>query len=76
MRNLLADLCLEAESQTCMAMFMASAFGNYYTTSSTSSSAEQQRELFRIGVSISKYFITKRLPGFIYECMEVLGIRT
>ena len=34
-------------------------------------SAEQERDLFRLGVSVSKYFITKRLPGFTYECMEV-----
>ena len=90
MRNLLADLCIEAESHTCMAMFMAKAFDDYYTNSSsscsdsggssTSSIAEEQQqqqrrreELVRVGVSVSKYFITKRLPGFIYECMEVMG---
>lgn len=86
MRNLLADLCIEAESHTCMAMFMAKAFDDYYTNSSSNGSggsssgsiAEQQQqqrreELVRVGVSVSKYFITKRLPGFIYECMEVMG---
>jgi len=80
MRNLLSDLCIEAESQTCMAMFMARAFDNLYSSSdgsggSSDSTEEQQRkeELFRVGVSVSKYFVTKRLPGFIYECMEVLG---
>ena len=26
-----------------------------------------------LGVSVSKYFVTKRLPGFTYECMEVFG---
>jgi hypothetical protein len=80
MRNLLSDLCIEAESQTCMAMFMARAFDDLYSSSdgsggSSDSAEEQQRreELFRVGVSVSKYFVTKRLPGFIYECMEVLG---
>ena len=82
MRNLLSDLCIEAESQTCMSMFMARAFDDLYSSidgsgrrSDSGSAEEQQRkeELFRVGVSVSKYFVTKRLPGFIYECMEVLG---
>ena len=87
MRNLLVDLCIEAEGHTCTAMFMAKAADDYYSTSlsldhngsysssssSSSSEGDQRRELFRVGVSVSKYFVTKRLPGFIYECMEVLG---
>lgn len=28
-------------------------------------------DLFRISVAVSKFFITKRLPQFAYECMEV-----
>jgi putative acyl-CoA dehydrogenase len=31
------------------------------------------QELFRIGVTVSKYFVTKALPHFSYECMEVFG---
>jgi putative acyl-CoA dehydrogenase len=22
---------------------------------------------------VSKYYVTKRLPGFVYECMEAMG---
>ena len=61
-----------------MAMFMARAFDDLYSSSdgssrSSDSTEEQQRreELFRVGVSISKYFVTKRLPAFTYECLEV-----
>lgn len=36
---------------------------------SSGSSADQ--DLFRIGVTVSKYFVTKRLPAFTYECLEV-----
>ena len=36
-----------------------------------SPAGEADRELFRIGVTVSKYFVTKRLPAFTYECMEV-----
>lgn len=58
MRNLLADLCVESEAHTLNAMYMARAFDQFYTSGS-----EQEKELFRIGVSVSKYFVTKRLPG-------------
>lgn len=68
MRNLLADLCVESEAHTFNAMYMARSFDRYYTASD-----EGEKELFRIGVSVSKYYVTKRLPGFVYECMEALG---
>lgn len=58
MRNLLTDLCVEAEAHTLNAMYMARSFDQYYTSGS-----EQEQELFRIGVSVSKYYVTKRLPG-------------
>lgn len=68
MRNLLTDLCVESEAHTFNALYMARAFDRYYTASD-----EGERELFRIGVSVSKYYVTKRLPGFVYECMEAMG---
>ena len=81
MRNLLTDLCVEAEAHTVNAMFMAKAFDNYYSGNNVSASgssasagaSEEEKELFRIGVSVSKYYVTKRLPGFVYECMESMG---
>lgn len=60
MRNLLTDLCVEAEAHTLNALYMARAFDQYYTSGS-----EQEQELFRIGVSVSKYYVTKRLPGTV-----------
>jgi putative acyl-CoA dehydrogenase len=68
MRNLLTDLCIESEAHTFNAMYMARAFDRYYTANN-----DVERELFRIGVSVSKYYVTKRLPGFVYECMEAMG---
>ena len=35
--------------------------------------SEQEVEFFRVAVSVSKYYITKRLPNFTYESMECLG---
>jgi putative acyl-CoA dehydrogenase len=34
---------------------------------------QQTQELFRIGVAVGKYWVTKRYPNFAYECMEVFG---
>ena len=68
MQNLLTDLCVEAEAHTLTAVRMAAAFDKYYADPTCS---EEDRDLFRIGVSVSKYFVTKRLPLFTYECLEV-----
>lgn len=69
MLNVLADLCLEAEAHTLTAMRMAQAFDR----SESNASNVEESELFRIGVSVSKYYITKRQPNFTYECMEAHG---
>jgi len=38
-----------------------------------SEDSEADREVFRVGVSVSKYFVTKRLPALSFECLEVFG---
>ena len=74
MQNVLTDLAVEAEAATWTAMRMAMAFDATYNNHPglvQCSSAEEAQELFRIGVTVSKYQVTKRLPQFTYECMEV-----
>lgn len=78
MENLLADLCVEAEAHTLTAMKLAELFNlarlaGIQEGAETKSIGEQENpaDLFRIGVAISKYFVTKRLPQFTYEAMEV-----
>ena len=44
-----------------------------YFRLSAESEKEKERDLFRLGVSVSKYFVTKRSPAFVYECLEALG---
>ena len=68
MQNVLADLCIEAEAHTLTALSMAAIFDK-----AEKSKNEYDQELFRISVSIAKYFITKRQPNFVYECMETFG---
>ena len=74
MQNVLTDLAIESEASTLLAMRMSAAYDAYYNGNPSivnCSSLEEAQELFRIGVTISKYYVTKRLPHLTYECMEV-----
>jgi putative acyl-CoA dehydrogenase len=75
MRNVLTDLCVESEAHTFNAFYVAQAFDRYNRGSNGTGEkcSEEERELFRIAVTVSKYYVTKRLPGFTYECMEAMG---
>jgi putative acyl-CoA dehydrogenase len=76
MQNVLVDLCVESEAHTLMALRMSAAFDAYYNGNPRivdCDSVEEAQELFRLGVSVSKYFVTKRLPQFTFECMEAMG---
>ncbi len=76
MQNLLTDLCVEAEAHTLTGLRMAAAFDAYYNGNPKivdCDTIEEAQELFRIGVSVSKYYVTKRLPQFTFECMEAMG---
>ena len=70
MKNLAADLCLEAEAQTLTALYFSSVFdaaNHNYTLPShlpdgfanDTSDGTDMMELFRIGVAVGKYWVTK-----------------
>ena len=65
MRNVLADLALEAEAATVLAMRLARAFD--------AQADEAQSLLRRILTPAAKYWICKRGPAVAAEAMEVLG---
>ncbi|HEY3734731.1 MAG TPA: acyl-CoA dehydrogenase family protein [Streptosporangiaceae bacterium] len=67
MRNVLADLALESEAATTLAMRLAGAADR-----ALRGDAEEQA-FRRIGVAIGKYWVTKRAPGFAAEALECLG---
>lgn len=70
MNNVVADLCLEAEAQTLTALYFSAVFDaaslNYALPThapgghaiGTSNEADMM-ELFRIGVAVGKYWVTK-----------------
>lgn len=61
MRNVLADLAIEAEAARLLLTRLARAFD------------ENDRAFARIGVAVGKYWLGKRAPGFVAEALECLG---
>ena len=67
MRNVLADLAVEAEAATLLAMRMAGA------TDNAIHGDERDGALRRIGLAAAKYWVCKRATGHAAEAMECLG---
>lgn len=66
MRNVLSDLALESEAATVLTMRLARAYD--------AGVSDRKEDLFRrIATAISKYWICKRAPHHVYECLETLG---
>ncbi|MDN5764629.1 MAG: acyl-CoA dehydrogenase family protein [Humibacillus sp.] len=61
MRNVLADLALEAEAATVLAMRLAQAFDRGET------------DLARLGVALGKFWVCKRTAPMVAEALECLG---
>ncbi len=61
MRNVLADLILESEAATLLAVRLARAFD------------EDDRAFARLAVAVGKYWVTKRTPAHVAEALECLG---
>lgn len=66
MKNVLADLCLESEAATALALRLARGFDE-------APGNEGQAKLIRIATAIGKYWITKRGPAVAAEAMECTG---
>jgi hypothetical protein len=67
MQSLLGDLCVEAEAHTLTAMRLAHA----YDREQRGRASPEEAAFFRMGVAVGKYWVTKRLPNFTFEAMEV-----
>ncbi|MFG2648419.1 acyl-CoA dehydrogenase family protein [Streptomyces sp. NPDC048436] len=64
MRNVLADLALESEAATTLALRLAAAYDD---------GSEQEKAFLRIAVPAAKYWVTKRCTPLAVEALEVLG---
>ena len=66
MRNVLADLALESEAATALALRVARAVD-------ASPRDASERALARIVTAVGKYWVCKRCPPFVNEAQECLG---
>ncbi|MGO8739031.1 acyl-CoA dehydrogenase family protein [Rhodoblastus sp.] len=64
MRAVIADLALDYEAAVALAARVARSFDG---------DDETEKAFARLSVAVGKYWLTKRNPNFIYECMECHG---
>lgn len=64
MENVLADLALESEAATTLALRLAAAYDD---------GSEQERAFLRLAVPAAKYWVTKRCTPLVAEALECLG---
>jgi putative acyl-CoA dehydrogenase len=67
MRNVLADLCVESEAATALAMRLARAYDE------AGAGDERAAGFKRLATAIAKYHVCKRGPGHAFEALECLG---
>jgi putative acyl-CoA dehydrogenase len=67
MRNVLADLAVEAEASTTVALWLGD------LTDQALAGDERAVALRRIGLAVSKYYVCKRAPMHAAEALECLG---
>ncbi|MFL5820604.1 MAG: isovaleryl-CoA dehydrogenase [Solirubrobacteraceae bacterium] len=65
MRNVLADLALESEAATVLAMRLARAYDD--------SGDEASVAFKRLATAVAKYWVCKRAPNHAFEALECLG---
>ncbi len=77
MRNVLADLCLEAEASTALAMRLARAYDEAAVDVEIGAHPPEDssdEQLFkRLATAVGKYWACKRAPNHAFEAMECLG---
>lgn len=66
-QNVYADLAVEAEASTVLAMHLAQAFDAAHHGNA------QARAYSRLATAIAKFYVCKRAPGVVYEAMECFG---
>jgi putative acyl-CoA dehydrogenase len=67
MRNVLADLALESEAATTLALRLAGAVDRAVRGSET------ERAFLRLATAVGKYWVCKRQPSAVAEALECLG---
>ena len=74
MRNVLADLCVESEATTALAMRLARAYDEAHADARAPARTTSDAQLFkRLATAVGKYWVCKRAPNHAFESLECLG---
>jgi putative acyl-CoA dehydrogenase len=73
MRNVLADLCLESEATTALAMRLARAYDEADADAQAGEDATDAQLFKRLATAVGKYWTCKRAPNHAFESLECLG---
>jgi putative acyl-CoA dehydrogenase len=73
MRNVLADLCLESEATTALAMRLARAYDEAHADAAAGEDATDAQLFKRLATAVGKYWTCKRAPNHAFESLECLG---
>jgi putative acyl-CoA dehydrogenase len=73
MRNVLADLCLESEATTALAMRLARAHDEAHADADAGEDRTDAQLFKRLATAVGKYWTCKRAPNHAFESLECLG---
>jgi putative acyl-CoA dehydrogenase len=73
MRNVLADLCLESEATTALAMRLARAYDEAHADADAGENDTDAQMFKRLATAVGKYWTCKRAPNHAFEALECLG---
>ena len=73
MRNVLADLCVEAEASTVLAMRLARAYDEAHADAQAGEDSSDAQLFKRLATAVGKYWTCKRAPNHAFEALECLG---
>jgi putative acyl-CoA dehydrogenase len=73
MRNVLADLCVESEAATALAMRLARAYDEAHADAQAGENDTDAQLFKRLATAVGKYWTCKRAPNHAFESLECLG---
>jgi putative acyl-CoA dehydrogenase len=73
MRNVLADLCVESEATTALAMRLARAYDEAHLDAENGENETDAQLFKRLATAVGKYWTCKRAPNHAFESLESLG---
>jgi len=73
MRNVLADLCLESEATTALAMRLARAYDEAHADAEDGEDSSDAQLFKRLATAVGKYWSCKRAPNHAFEALECHG---